>query len=81
LTDEVVVGQCLLFLLAGFDTSSTLLSFAAYELALNPEIQEKAREEVVEAIAKTNNELTFETLAEMPYLENVMLGKKNSYNR
>ncbi|XP_059479282.1 probable cytochrome P450 6a14 isoform X2 [Neocloeon triangulifer] len=73
LTDEMVVGQCLLFLLAGYDTSSTLLSFAAYELALNPEIQEKAREEVLAAVEKSDGELSYDTLNDMPYLENVLM--------
>ncbi|CAB3381551.1 Hypothetical predicted protein [Cloeon dipterum] len=73
LTDQIVVGQCLLFMLAGFDTSSTLLSFAAYELALNPDIQDKARAEVLETLEKHGGELTYETLNDMPYLENVLL--------
>ncbi|XP_059484979.1 probable cytochrome P450 6a14 [Neocloeon triangulifer] len=73
LTDEILVGQCLLFLLAGFDTSSTLLSFASYELALNPNIQEKAREEVVEVLGKSDGELNYDVINDMPYLENVLL--------
>ncbi|KAG8226801.1 hypothetical protein J437_LFUL002847 [Ladona fulva] len=72
LTDDVVISQCLLFLLAGYETSSTLLTFAAYELALNPDIQEKARNEI-NSVLNHHKNLTYESLNEMPYLEMVLL--------
>lgn len=46
--DNELVAQCFLFFLGGFDTSATLMSFAAYELATNPEIQERLLEEIKE---------------------------------
>ena len=39
-------GHCILFIIAGFDTTSTLLSFLAYRLAIHPELQEKVYEEI-----------------------------------
>jgi len=39
------VAQCVLFFLAGYDTSATTMSFAVYNLACNPETQEKLYEE------------------------------------
>jgi cytochrome P450 family 6 len=60
--------------LAGFETSSTLLTFACYELALNPEIQERARAEVQEALSRHGGRCCYEALADMPYLENVLNG-------
>jgi cytochrome P450 len=74
LTDEVVIGQSLLFLIAGFETSSTLLTFAAYELALNPELQDRARDEVQAALAEHDGEFVYEALAKMPFLENILNG-------
>lgn len=74
LTDEVLIGQSILFLLAGFETSSTLLTFACYELAVHPEIQERARTEVREALEKHGGRVCYEALADMPYLENVLQG-------
>ena len=41
LTDEEIVAQSVLFLLAGYETSSNALSFTAYFLATNPDVQEK----------------------------------------
>ncbi|CAO1329600.1 unnamed protein product [Diamesa tonsa] len=45
-SDDELVAQCMIFFTAGFDTTSTALSFSAYELALNPDFQEKLRAEV-----------------------------------
>lgn len=42
----------MLFYLAGFETTASLLSFASYLLACNPEEQEKLREEVEEMFEK-----------------------------
>ena len=41
MTDDEVVANCLFFLLVGSETTSATLSHVSYELALNPEIQEK----------------------------------------
>ncbi|KAF4519270.1 hypothetical protein B566_EDAN002159 [Ephemera danica] len=72
LTDNVVIGQSLLFLLAGFETSSTLLTFASYELALNPDVQERARTEVREVLARHDGRCSYEAISQMSYLENVL---------
>ena len=36
----------MLFLLAGYETTSALLAFAAYRLALHPELQAKVQQEI-----------------------------------
>lgn len=56
--------------LIGFDTTSTTLSFAAYELALNPDIQDRLRREV-QSVKDTLNdkELNYEALLKMKYLD------------
>ena len=41
-----IEAQCLTFLLAGSDTSSTTLGFVCYELALHPNVQDKLRDEI-----------------------------------
>ena len=53
LTDEEIVAQCILFILAGHETSSNTLSFTVYHLAMNPEIQEKLRLEIDTAVQVT----------------------------
>jgi len=43
---EDILAQCLMFLLAGYETSSTTLSFLFYHLALDTQVQDKLRDEV-----------------------------------
>lgn len=46
LTNEELVAQCLLFLLAGYETTSTTLAYIMYEMSVNPEAQKKLQEEI-----------------------------------
>jgi len=72
-SNDELVAQCLLFFLAGFDTSSTLLSFLGNELALNPEIQEKLCLEIDETVqSMKTGKLTYESLQSLKYLDMVI---------
>ena len=46
LTDDEVVENSMLFLFAGKDTTAIAISCAFYELAINPDIQEKLQSEI-----------------------------------
>ena len=46
MTDEEVIDNAFGFLSAGNETSAVTLSFASYELAVNPDIQEKLQSEI-----------------------------------
>ena len=41
-------AQSFIFLAAGYETTSTALGFMAYEMAQNPDIQEKLQQEIDE---------------------------------
>ncbi|XP_065370110.1 cytochrome P450 6a8-like [Calliphora vicina] len=69
---EDVVAQAYVFFIGGFETSSSTMSFALYELALNPEVQHKARENVREILEKYEGELSYESLNEMLYVKQVV---------
>ena len=44
--NEDIQAQCLTFLLAGYETSSTTLGFVCYHLALDTRVQDKLRDEI-----------------------------------
>uniref|UniRef100_V5GJG1 Putative cytochrome P450 6a23 n=1 Tax=Anoplophora glabripennis TaxID=217634 RepID=V5GJG1_ANOGL len=69
LTMDEITAQSLIFFVAGFETSSTTMHCAAYELAMNPDIQDRLREEIIEVLEKYNNVLTYDAVAEMKYLD------------
>ncbi|KAL9913756.1 putative cytochrome P450 6a13 [Glossina fuscipes fuscipes] len=71
LTFEQACAQAIVFFLAGLDTSSATMSFCLYELALNPDIQRKLREEILAVLEKYNSQITYESLKEMTYMEQV----------
>uniref|UniRef100_A0A336LMW6 CSON013237 protein n=1 Tax=Culicoides sonorensis TaxID=179676 RepID=A0A336LMW6_CULSO len=70
LTDLELISQCFIFYFAGFETTAALLNFAAYELALNDDVQERLFNEIQETKAKLQGEkITYVILQEMQYLD------------
>uniref|UniRef100_A0A1B0DEZ0 Uncharacterized protein n=1 Tax=Phlebotomus papatasi TaxID=29031 RepID=A0A1B0DEZ0_PHLPP len=71
--DDDLTAQCLIFFLAGFDTSSTCMCFTAHELAVNPEVQKKLLLEVDATRESLGGKpLTYEALQKMTYLDMVI---------
>ncbi|XP_053982864.1 cytochrome P450 6A1-like [Hylaeus volcanicus] len=68
LTDSLLTAQAFVFFIAGFETSSTTISFALYELAQNQEIQDKLRAEIRETCQEG---VTYEKVKQMKYLDAV----------
>ncbi|KAK2586450.1 hypothetical protein KPH14_010725 [Odynerus spinipes] len=69
LTDDLIAAQAFVFFIAGFETSSSTMSHALYELALNPTIQDKLREEINEEYEKHGDVLKYDNIKEMTYLD------------
>ncbi|KAI4462826.1 cytochrome p450 [Holotrichia oblita] len=67
-----VQAQCVLFFLAGYETTASTLTFALYELAYNENVQKQLKKEVVAVIAKHDGVLTYEAVQEMKYLQMVI---------
>jgi len=55
---------------AGMDTTSAALSRTLHLLAQHPEVQEKLRQEILEARVD-GQDLSYETLESLPYLDAV----------
>lgn len=66
---DELTAQAFVFWLAGFETSSTTMSFCLYEIAKHPEIQRKVQAEIDEVLAKNGGNLTYDSINEMKYLE------------
>lgn len=73
--DDDLTAQCFLFFLAGFDTSATLLCFAACELMENQDIQRTLIEEL-DGVKKQldGKPMSYDVLQKMKYLDMVISG-------
>nr|XP_017007361.2 LOW QUALITY PROTEIN: probable cytochrome P450 6a14 [Drosophila takahashii] len=80
LTLEQMAAQAFVFFVAGFETSSSTMSFCLYELALNQDIQKRVREEIEKVLSNTEGgEITYDALAEMTYLDQVLAETLRKY--
>ncbi|XP_055326850.1 uncharacterized protein LOC129580438 [Sitodiplosis mosellana] len=71
--DNELIAQCFLFFIAGFDTSSSALTFCAYELVANPDIQQKLYEEIDEVNEQLEGRrVTYDVLQKMIYMDQVV---------
>jgi cytochrome P450 len=63
------------FLLAGYEISASALSYALYELALHPEIQQGVRVEILQGLWENDGKLTYDSVQETPYMDRVVSGE------
>jgi len=76
LTLEQMAAQAFVFFVAGFETSSSTMSYCLYELALQPEIQMRVRDEIESVLAnEEGGKLNYDALGRMSYLDQVVAGK------
>jgi cytochrome P450 family 6 len=73
-SDDDLAAQATVFFLAGFETSSSVLSFALLELAANPDVQTKAHQEIDEAFSESEESITYEKLVDLKYLSCILQG-------
>lgn len=73
-TISELAAQSFVFYIAGFETSSTLMTFICYELSTHQDIQDRLRQEILEVMEKHGG-LTYEAVQDMTYLEKVINGE------
>ncbi|XP_065214810.1 probable cytochrome P450 6a13 isoform X1 [Planococcus citri] len=72
MTIELMAAQCFLFFIGGFEGASTTLMLLLFEMAHNPDIQTKLRQEIISTLESNGGELTYEMMKKMPYLDMVL---------
>ncbi|CAH1115780.1 unnamed protein product [Psylliodes chrysocephalus] len=71
LTENEIIGQSFIFFAAGFETSSAASALMLYEMAKNPDIQERARAEIKQVLSK-HGDVTYDAIQDMTYLSQVL---------
>lgn len=72
LTLTELASESFIFFGGGFETSASTMAYCLYELAQNPDIQDKLRKEICDVMEENGNELTYDCMSEMKYLNMVM---------
>lgn len=67
-----MTAQAFIFFFGGFDTSSTLMCFAAHQIAVNEDVQLRLMNEVDAVLKETNGEPTYDAVNGMQYLDAVI---------
>ncbi|KAG8438727.1 hypothetical protein GDO86_005065, partial [Hymenochirus boettgeri] len=71
LSEDEMLGQAFIFLIAGYETTSSLLSFTSYLLATHPDCQEKLLCEV-DKFTQEHGVADYSTVQNLPYMEMVL---------
>ncbi|XP_030020085.2 cytochrome P450 6B2 [Manduca sexta] len=71
ISEDVIAAQAFVFYVAGYETTATTVSFLLYELAMNPDIQNKLLAEIDDTLAANNGVVDYDTIKSMSYLDRV----------
>lgn len=72
-------AQVFVFFIAGFETTSSTLTYCLHELVKHPDVQEKLQEEI-DIIANTVEGFNYENVMNMKYLDMVFSGKSTPHS-
>ncbi|XP_043282108.1 cytochrome P450 6a2-like [Venturia canescens] len=70
--EESIAASATSFFLDGYETSAITLGFFAYQLAENPDVQTKLRDEVNTILEKHEGQMSYECLGEMTYMDQAL---------
>lgn len=72
-TDNELISQAFVFFFAGFEFNANTLTTLAYELVVNPEVQQKLYEEIKETHeSRQGKRIDYDTLLKMKYMDQVV---------
>lgn len=72
LTGDMLVAQAAIFFTAGFESSASTISFTLCELAMQPHLQSRLRNEILDVMEKNQGKLSYEDIRDMEYLNMVV---------
>lgn len=72
LEGDILVAQAAIFFTAGFESNASTTSFTLYELAMQPHLQTRLREEILHTLDKNEGQFTYEAIRDMEYLHMVI---------
>lgn len=71
ITEHLMAAQVFILFIAGFGNNALTLSYTFFHLAKYPEIQDTLLKEINDVLAKHDGKLTYDTIKEMTYLDQV----------
>lgn len=72
LSDEEIAWNACVFLLAGYETTSTALSYTIYCISQHESVQHELLREIQEVVGSHDQPLTYEKVNQLNYLEQVI---------
>lgn len=67
-----ICAQAFVFFFGGFESTSTLMCFAAYEIAVNDDIQRRLQNEIDQVLEDRDGEVTYGAINEMKFLDAII---------
>lgn len=74
MTIDEIAAQTFVFFAAGYETSSTTVTYCLYELAKRPELQQRVHNEIDSVLTRYNGKITYDSVSEMKYLDKCIKG-------
>ncbi|XP_037621147.1 cytochrome P450 3A40-like [Sebastes umbrosus] len=71
LSDHEILSQAMIFLFAGYETTSSSLTFLAYNLATHPHVMKQLQEEI-DSTFPNKGPIEYQALMQMEYLDSVI---------
>ncbi|KFP21782.1 Cytochrome P450 3A24, partial [Egretta garzetta] len=72
LSDEEILAQALVFVFAGYETTSSTLSYISYNLAMHPDVQQRLQDEIDANLPNKGKRPTYSAITQMEYLDMVV---------